>query len=366
MKKYSLDKILINVSRTISSSLDLEKVADLVLTESVKALRADNASLFLIDDSSTHLILTRARGFNKDEAGNIKLLGGWEVINSQLVHKKRPIIVNDVEKNKIFKSKRLPFSQEKIPIKSFLAVPLMKDGNLVGALIVSNRKRPGHLFTRDDKRLLVALSNHIAIALLNAKLYQELKELFLSTIRSLVRAVEAKDPYTSGHSERVMKYSVAIGEILGLKDDDLESLRLSSIMHDVGKIGIKESILLKPGQLTMKQRKIIQEHPSIGKRIVEMINHSDRIISGIVEHHERYGGGGYPRGLKGRAISLQGRIIAVADTYDALTTDRPYQKGYTGKEALFEILNSSSTYFDPKVVKAFISSFSKHPEIWKT
>lgn len=364
MKKYKLDKILVEVSRTISSSLDLEKVANLVLAESTKALKADNASLFLIDDKG-HLALTRARGFDKDEIGNIKLLGGWEVINSQILARKKPIIVNDVEKDRIFRSKHLPFSTEKISIKSFLAVPLLKDGAIIGSLMVSNRRRPGHIFHNDDKKLLSALSNHIAIALLNAKLYQELKDLFLSTIKSLVKAVEAKDPYTSGHSERVMKYSIAIGEALGLKGEDLEELRLSGILHDVGKIGIKESILFKPGKLTDRQRRIIQEHPAIGKRIVETINHSDRIISGIAEHHERYNGGGYPVGIKGRDISLQGRIVAVADTYDALTTNRPYQKGYTAKEALFEILNSSKTCFDPKVVKAFVRSFSKRPEIWK-
>ncbi len=364
-KKYEAARILLDVSRVVSSSLDLDKVSELVLKESLNALGADHASLFLIDETARHLVLAKAKGFSEDEIDNIKLLGSWEVINDHLVRRKRPLLINDVHKDLIFKKKKLPFSQEKLPLKSFLAVPLDKDGRIVGALIVSNKKRPGHLFTREDEKLLVGLSNHIAIALLNAKLYQDLKNLFISTVKSLMRAVDAKDRYTSGHSERVMKYSLAIGRELKLGENVLETLGLSSLLHDVGKIGIKEGVLTKPGRLSPYERNQIKAHPSIGVRIVGTINDSEKIIRGILEHHERFNGKGYPNHLKGKAISLEGRVIAVADTFDALTTNRPYQKSYTEKEALFEIVKGSFVQFDPKIVKAFISSFSKHSSIWK-
>lgn len=364
--RYEAGSILSNVSRVVSSSLDMDKVSDLVLRESMKALKADNASLFLLDEVNKHLALAKARGFSGDEIDNIKLFGSWEVIKDQLVTKKKSLIVNDVHTNPIFRTKRLPFSHEKIPVKSFLAVPLMKDGSILGALIVSNRKRPGHLFTNEDRRLLVALSNHISIALLNAKLYQRMKNLFISTVKSLVRAIDAKDRYTSGHSERVMKYSLAIGKELKLDDERLENLRLSSLLHDVGKIGIKEKILYKPSNLSISERSQIMAHPSIGVNIVGTIDDSDKIINGIAQHHERFDGKGYPNGLKGTHISMEGRIIAVADTFDALTTNRPYQKGYSTKEAFFEIKRGSGTQFDPKVMKAFLLSFSKHPGLWKT
>lgn len=364
-KKYETTKILLDVSRTLSSSLDMDKVSDLILKESMNALGADHASLFLMDELSGHLILSRARGFSNIQVDNIKLLGSWEVINDQLTKKKKSFIVNDVHKDLVFRDRSLPFTNEKMPIQSFLAVPLRKEREIVGALIVSNRKRPGHLFTKEDEELLVGLSHHVSIALLNAKLYQDLKDLFISTTRALVRAIEAKDPYTSGHSERVMKYSVAIGEAMKLEEDELEKLRLSSLLHDVGKIGIKEKILFKPGKLTDTQRKAIQEHPGIGERIVGMIVNSDKIIKGISEHHERFDGSGYPLGLKGNRISLQGRIVSVADTFDALTTNRPYQKKYTGKEALFVIVEASGKDFDPRIVKAFMKSFSRHQEKWQ-
>ncbi len=365
-KRYEVMKILSDVSKTISSSLDLNTVSDVVLKESIKALKANHASLFLMDENSGHLTLAKARGFSSNQIDNIKLLGSWEVVNNQLAREKKPLIVNDVRNNAVFKGKNLPFIKEKIPIKSFLTVPLKKDGTIVGALIVSNKERPGHLFTKEDEKLLLTLSNHIAIALLNAKLYQRLKDLFISTVKSLTRAIDAKDQYTSGHSERVMIYAVAIGKQLKLKEEALENLRLSALLHDIGKIGVKEQILDKPEKLSLREKNQINLHPSIGARIVESIDNSHKIIKGILEHHERFDGSGYPKGLKGGQISLEGRIVAIADTFDALTTNRPYQKKYSSKEAFFIIKKGSSSQFDPKIIKAFIISFSKYPETWKT
>jgi len=282
------------------------------------------------------------------------------------VKRKRPLVVNNVRKDPIFRNKVLPFSRERLPIHSFLAVPLRKEGLTVGALIVSNRKRPGYAFGEDDARLLLTLSNYITIALLNAQLYQNLKHFFISTVSSLARAIDAKDPYTSGHSERVMKYALAIGEKYGLKEEELENLRLASLLHDIGKIGIKDSVLSKPRKLSLHEQRQMKDHPSIGARIVELIDDSHNIIRGILEHHERFNGSGYPKGLKGRGISLEARIIAIADTFDALTTDRTYRKKYSTKEALSEIARGSSVQFDPKVLRAFTKSFSQHPEIWAT
>ncbi len=366
-KTYEALRILLNVSRIVSSSLDLKKVSKLVLKESMKALGSDHASVFVIDEASDHLMLVQARGLTRDQVDNIKVLGSWEAINEQLLKKKRPIIINDVKANRIFKRKRLPFSpHEKMLIQSFLAVPLQKDRKVVGALIVSNKKRPGHAFRKEDQRLISALSNHIAAAVQNARLYERLKSLFLSTVKSLVRAIEAKDAYTRGHSERVMKYGLAIGRQLKLKGEVLNNLGLSSLLHDVGKIGVREKVLYKPGKLSVRERDKISLHPQIGRDIVENIDGSDGIIRGIVEHHERYDGNGYPNRLKGNQISLEGRIIAIADTFDALTTNRPYQKKFTGKEAIFAILKDTSIYFDPKMVRAFIKSFSAEPDTWKT
>jgi HD-GYP domain-containing protein (c-di-GMP phosphodiesterase class II) len=163
-----------------------------------------------------------------------------------------------------------------------------------------------------------------------------------------------------------MKYAVAIGREMGLEGEGLENLRLASLLHDIGKIGVKESILMKPAKLLGYERRQVKQHPGIGARIIESIDNSHKIFKGVIEHHERWDGTGYPGRLEAGDISLEGRIIAVADTFDALTTKRPYRKGYSRKKAFDEIKNGASTQFDPAVVNAFISSFHKHPEVWNS
>jgi len=357
--------VLLAVSQKVSASLKVADVAGLILEESTRALGADHASLFLRDGENGRLMLEKAAGFSKDQLDNLRLLGSWEVINEHLLVSKVPLIVNDLHHNKIFRKKVLPFAREHLPIYSFIATPLIKDDAVVGALIVSNEKRPGHSFTRDDERFLKTLSHHVAIALLNAKLYEKLHSLFISTVSSLTKAIDAKDRYTSGHSERVMRYAVEIAAQMGINTQALENVRLAALLHDVGKIGVRESILYKPARLLGYEKRQMNLHPHIGARIVESIDDSEKIVRGILDHHEWFNGSGYPNRLKGTEISLDGRIIAVADTFDALTTNRPYQKRYTGKEALFVIRKGSSTQFDPRAVKAFMISFSKHPDVWK-
>jgi HD-GYP domain-containing protein (c-di-GMP phosphodiesterase class II) len=363
-KRYEPTKILLDVSRAIVSSLDPDTVSNMVLKKSRAALGADHASLFLVDDETGFFFLHEALGFSADEIENIKLLGGWEVINEEVVKKRRALIINNIKSSPLFKDKELPFSHEKIPIKSFIAAPLEKDDRIIGILILSNSGRPGHSFTVEDEKLLMGLSNDIAIAVINARLYKNLKDLYLNTVKSLVKAIEAKDHYTGGHSERVMEYALAIGKEMKLHKETLENVRLSSLLHDIGKVGVKDDILIKNTELSEHEKEEINKHPSIGAQIVESIAKSRHVTRGILEHHERFGGGGYPCGLKGNAISIEARIVAVADAWDALTTDRPYQKSVSKEEAYKLILEGSGSRFDPKVVKAFVVSREKHPGIW--
>ena len=363
-KKYESAKILLDVSRMVVSSLDPDIVSKRVLKELISALGADHASLFLIDEDTGFLFLHDALGFSADEIDNIKILGGWEVINEEVVKKRNILTINDMLTSSLFKKKELPFSHEKIPIMSFMAVHLEREEKIVGVLIVSNRKRSGCRFTKEDEKLLSGLSNDIAIAIINAKLHKNLKDLYFNTVKSLVKTIEAKDPYTGGHSERVMNYALAIGSQMRLHKEAMENVRLSGLLHDIGKVGVKDDILVKNGELSEPEREAISKHPYIGAQIVESIAKSRQITRGIFEHHERFGGGGYPSGLKGNAISLEARIIAIADAYDALTTDRPYQKSLSAEEAYGMILKGSRRRFDPKIVKSFIASFKKHPKIW--
>jgi HD-GYP domain-containing protein (c-di-GMP phosphodiesterase class II) len=181
-------------------------------------------------------------------------------------------------------------------------------------------------------------------------------ELFLGSIRMLAAAIDEKDPYTRGHSGRVAKYSVIIGQQLGLPAAELDTIRISALLHDVGKIGVDDRVLKKPGALTPEEFDLMKQHPSKGANIMRPVAQLKDMLPGIELHHEHMNGGGYPHGLRGDEIPLMARIIAVADTLDAVTTNRPYQSGMDLEFALNRIRSLAEAKFDPAVVDALESA----------
>jgi HD-GYP domain-containing protein (c-di-GMP phosphodiesterase class II) len=182
------------------------------------------------------------------------------------------------------------------------------------------------------------------------------QELFLETIKTLAAAIDAKDPYTHGHSERVSSFSMAISRHLGLTQEEVFRVHIAAILHDVGKLGIRESILNKPGGLSDEEFDIMRQHPSIGAQIMSPIRMLKDIIPGIRNHHETWNGKGYPDQLNGEEIPMVARIIGVADTFDAMTTTRPYQQAMTLDYVLAKMRSMSGTRFDPVVIDAFIAA----------
>jgi putative nucleotidyltransferase with HDIG domain len=182
---------------------------------------------------------------------------------------------------------------------------------------------------------------------------QENRELFMGTIRMVSAAIDEKDPYTQGHSGRVSKYSVLIAEELGLTDQEIDQVRISALLHDVGKIGIDDRVLKKPGTLAPEEYDLMKQHPTKGANILRPVPQLAAMIPGIELHHECFDGSGYPRRLVGTEIPLMARIIAVADTLDAITTNRPYQSAYDLDYAVKMIRHLSGKRFDPNVVEAF-------------
>ena len=185
------------------------------------------------------------------------------------------------------------------------------------------------------------------------QLYIDMRENYLNTVEALVQALEAKDTYTSGHSARVGKLAVAMAEEIGMSEEKIESLKYAAVLHDVGKIGVSEMILNKEGKLLDSEWEAIRSHPVIGQTIIKGIKFMFDIGEVVRHHHERYDGKGYPDGIKGIEIPLESRIIAVADTYDAITTDRSYRKGSTHDEALEELKSVSGSQLDPELVEIF-------------
>ena len=238
---------------------------------------------------------------------------------------------------------------------SMMCAPLKIKDKVIGVLNIATE---GHTeFSSSDLKLFTTLSRNVGIFVENVKLYKDLKEIFISTVYTLAETIEMRDDYTGNHTKRVMEYSYAIGETLGMDKDALEALRLSAILHDIGKIGVRDDVLLKPGKLTDEEFALMKKHPAFGEEILKRIKGLEHIVPGVKHHHERHDGRGYPDGLKEDEIELNAKIISVADTFDAMTSDRPYRKGFDSQTAIEELIRCSGTQFDGKIVDAFIKAF---------
>ncbi|MFC2173390.1 HD domain-containing phosphohydrolase [Acidobacteriota bacterium] len=355
MKKKELEplKALIEMSALINSTLDIGEITERTIEASIKLVDAEAGSLLLLDAETGELYFEVALGEKGNRLKAIKLKMG-EGIAGWVAKKGKPQIVHDVNADKRFFRKA--DNKSTFATKSMLSVPLKTKDRTVGVLEVLNKK--SGKFNNGDVAVLSALANQVAVAIENANLYQELKTAFHGTTQTLVETLEKRDLYTGGHTKRVMEYSLAIGTQMGFGGAELESLKLAAILHDIGKIGIRDRILLKEGKLTSEELEKMTKHAGYGAEILKPIKHLEKVIPGVKSHHERYDGTGYPEGLKGKKIPLVARIIAVADTFDAMTTDRPYRKSFSAKEAFNELKRHGGTQFDPKVVAAFF-------EVWK-
>ncbi|QIB27063.1 HD-GYP domain-containing protein [Caloranaerobacter azorensis] len=194
----------------------------------------------------------------------------------------------------------------------------------------------------------------LLLARYSFKLYMDMKHVYMETIQALTNAMEAKDAYTSGHAERVGEYAVKLARALNLSDRRIENIKNAAILHDIGKIGIDDQILRKPGKLTYEEYEKIKKHPSIGAEILKEVNFLKEVSSIVRHHHERYDGKGYPDGLKEDEIPVEAAILAIADVYDAMTSDRPYRKALTKEVALSEIEKNAGTQFNPEFAKMFV------------
>ncbi|MNK70281.1 Cyclic di-GMP phosphodiesterase response regulator RpfG [compost metagenome] len=236
--------------------------------------------------------------------------------------------------------------------RQVVAVPIATSQQFYGVLELYN-KTDGTDFSASEVQLLQEIAAKLALAMANVELYGELQQAALETIKSLARALDSKDKYTANHSENVSQYGFLIACKMGLPFDVCERIKLAGILHDVGKIGIPDAILNKPDRLTDEEFAIIKQHPGKGYRILEPYKGLRDVADAACSHHERYDGNGYPRRLKGDAIPLGGRILALADAFDTLTSDRKYRPRVDMDWALNEMHRCAGNHFDPTVVEAF-------------
>jgi len=241
-------------------------------------------------------------------------------------------------------------------IRSVICVPLSTDETILGVLYADSPSLAG-VFSESDLELLALIGNQAGVAIHRAQLIAELEKFFLDTIRAMVAAIDAKDGYTHRHSERVANFAIRIGREMGRSEDDLRKIQMAALLHDVGKIGVPEEILNKPGKLTDEEYEMIKMHAYHGVEILSHIQNPifEAILPGVKHHHEKWDGTGYPAGLKGDEIPWIGRLLAVADYLDALSSDRTYRKGLPLEEVVRMIEKNAGSHFDPEITKAVLS-----------
>jgi putative nucleotidyltransferase with HDIG domain len=253
-----------------------------------------------------------------------------------------------------------------LQLKSFLEVPIqigqvtlgvIRVMNKIPSLLLSTPHQQMAQFSSADQRILAELARQLAIGLENSTLKQKLKKSFAETVEVLSEAVSKKDRYTGGHTKRVAHYSCLIAKYLDLTPQQVETVRHAAVLHDVGKIGIEDKILKKNGPLDDAEWAVMKTHPVLGYEILSSMEENQDAIVAAHYHHERWDGKGYPKGLKGEEIPLAARIVALADAYDAMVSNRPYRQGVDPSIAYEEIIRNKGTQFDPQVVDAFITAF---------
>jgi response regulator RpfG family c-di-GMP phosphodiesterase len=247
-----------------------------------------------------------------------------------------------------------------VPLVSLVSVPLRMKTRLLGWIAVASFTKQKR-FNEGHRKLLSIVGSRAAAAIENARLYEDLRATFQQTIQGLARAIDKMDRYTAGHSERVATYATYLAVRLGLPPDVVEIVRQSALMHDIGKIGCVMN-LNKPGKLTQDEYEMFKRHPAYGKDILDPIRFLHPLVPGVHLHHERWDGRGYPLGLKGNDVPLIARIIAVADTYDAMTSDRAYRRALPHEVAVGEIERCSGTQFDPEVSHSFNAGLDEFRE----
>lgn len=356
-KKAKEINLLAKIRRAISSSLNLNEVLKSIVEEITRHMGLEICSILLLDEDDKTLTIKSAKGISDEIIKYTKIKIG-ERISGWVVEHNQSVLISNIEQDKRF-SKR---SQEKYYTRSLISVPLRIKDKTIGVININNKisKQP---FTKDDLRIIEAIAQGASVAIENAKLYKNLQDVYMRAISALVTAIDAKDHYTGGHSESVTKYAVAIAKELGFNNRDIENLTVASRLHDLGKIGVHDYILTKPGKLTNEEWDEMKQHTTKGVEILEPLNFLSGIIELVKQHHEKYNGGGYPDGIKGEGINLGARIIAVADAFDAMLSDRPYRKAHSLETAIGELKKNSGFQFDPKVVESFLTVLEKNPDI---
>lgn len=315
-------------------------------------LQCNRISVMLLDPVTEELKVRVYRGFSDTEVQKYRLKPGEGIAGKALLDNKVYIFP---PKSPAFQQCNKSYHEP----DATLYIPLAFGHEPRGVITVGSAQQK-RFYTWEEVQVTNALATYITLAMESTRLNNEISSLSINFLKSLITAIEAKDPYTRMHSMRVTKYAVMTGTRMGMSQINIEYLRWGALLHDIGKIGINDAILLKPDKLTKKEMETIREHPVIGARILVPDGPLRVIVPLVLYHHERYDGQGYPQGLKGTDIPIGARIIAVADAFEAMTADRPYRKAFSIKKAVQKLEQNAGSQLDPEIVEVFKDMLQKN------
>lgn len=345
-------QIVYEVSRTLSAILAVEDLYG-SLSEILFRVFTDVERICVVlrgEDGSYHPAMVRARDSDRTDAFAIS-----NAVFEHAVRENVAILALDALHDTRFQKVQ---SVARLNIRSVMCAPLISKAEVIGAIYVDNRTRE-NCFAEEDLELLTSIAAQAASAVQNARLYENIQRSYHQIILSLINAIEAKDPYTYGHHKRVAEFALGIGREMGLSPQGLDRLHRAAELHDIGKIGVREQLIHKPGSLTDSEVVTFQTHVLTGEKILKPVDYLQDIIPMVRQHHEHFDGRGYPDGLRGEQIVLEARILAVADSFDAMTTQRTYNRPVGFLSALDRCREKAGTQFDPAVVEALARFLEK-------
>jgi putative nucleotidyltransferase with HDIG domain len=349
-------KLVCGVNKKIRSSPRMTQMLEQVIKSAQKTLGISAASILLFGDNEEELFFEVASGPVGKVLRQVKLSTKYGIAG-QVARTGKPLIVNDVARSEKFH--KMIDDTTGFQTRSLVCAPLLVQHRILGVIEVLN-KLDGSEFGENDLDAVLSVATTTAIAIENTRQYQTILDAFKNTIGILAEAVDAKDPRACGHSQRVMEYTVMAGGYFSISSEEMETLRNAAVLHDIGKIDIDGSILQKDSTLTQAEWDKIHQHPAVGADMLKEITSLEKASEFVLHHHERYDGKGYPAGLKGQAIPLGARLIAIADAFDTMTTGRSYRPAMTIDQAIKELQDCSGTQFCPVAVTAFVSGLRIH------
>jgi putative nucleotidyltransferase with HDIG domain len=315
----------------------------------------DHVFIWLVQGSE--IVGAAATGDGKDEFLALRRpIADPQLLGARIVRERRPVFINNLPAHSDGVDAQLARTHG---ILAVAGIPLIHGDASVGAMILGD-SRHATRFREEDLAPAMLLGNLAATALYHASMHDQLRQAYQRTLETLGEALDVRDTYTGGHSVRIARYAERIAHEAGCDPETIEHIRTAAMLHDIGKIGIPDSILLKPGRLSEREMEMMRSHSLIGARMLRIAGFPDSVVT-IVRHlHEHFDGWGYPAGLKGEAIPLGSRILAVADAYEAMTSNRIYRNALTTGDALAELLRFAGSQFDPTIVGVFASAVAPH------